>query len=138
MGLANTFDLQFWGSGWSAPEWTRERKRGRAYGQDLRERVFLAADAGTSVGAVSKMLMVSVSYVSKVLGRRRRSGETTPPPVGGESAALCDRVSTCQDATLAELRLLKVAANTTLVWETLKTLKLTRKKDDTRHGAEPS
>lgn len=118
-----------------------ERKRGRAYGQDLRERLFLAADAGTSVGAVSKMLMVSVSYVSKVVGRRRRSGETTarpqrchvPPKLAEYHAALCARVSTCPDATLAELQAWlqethKVAANTTLDWETLKTLRLTLKK----------
>jgi transposase len=59
------------------------------------------------------MLMVSVSYVSKVLGRRRRSGEPTarprrchvPPKLAEYHAAtLRARVSTCPDATVAELQ----------------------------------
>ena len=38
-------------------------RRGKAYGQDLRERVFAAADIGTSVGEIAEMLFVSISYV---------------------------------------------------------------------------
>jgi len=118
-----------------------DRKRGRAYGQDLRERVLMAADAGAPVGVVSRMLMVSVSYVSKVLGRRKRSGETTarpqrchvPAKLTAHHAALRERVGACPDATLVELRtwLLethRVAVSTTLVWETLQALELTLKK----------
>ena len=49
--------------------------RGKSYSQDLRERVFAAADAGEPVGRIATMLRVSVSYVSKVLSRRRLTGQ---------------------------------------------------------------
>ena len=51
--------------------------RGRAYSQDLRERVFAASDDGERVGEVAELLRVSISYVSKALTRRRTTGETT-------------------------------------------------------------
>jgi transposase len=87
--------------------------QGRAYHQDLRERVFQVADAGTSVTGVAKLLRVSVSYVSKVLGRRRRTGETTARPQCGHVPAklaayhdaIRDRISAVPDTTLAELRM---------------------------------
>jgi transposase len=114
---------------------------GRAYHQDLRERVFQVADAGTSVSGVAKVLQVSVSYVSKVLGRRRRTGETTARPQRGHVPAklaahhdaIRARVSAVPDATLAELRSWlrethQIAASTTLLWETLRKLNLTLKK----------
>ena len=117
--------------------WTQ----GRAYHQDLRERVFQVADAGTSVAGVAKILRVSVSYVSKVLGRRRRTGETTARPQRGHvpaklaayHAAIRDRVSAVPDATLRELQVWlkethQVVASTTLIWEVLRELKLTLKK----------
>jgi hypothetical protein len=49
-------------------------RRGKSYSQDLRERVFAAADDGEPVGRIATMLGVSVSYVSKVLSRRRLTG----------------------------------------------------------------
>ena len=52
-------------------------RRGKSYSQDLRERVFAAADDGEPVGRIAAMLRVSVSYVSKVLSRRRLSGQQT-------------------------------------------------------------
>jgi transposase len=55
-------------------------RRGQAYGQDLRDRVFLLADEGYGVVEIADTLRVSVSYVSKVLGRRRTTGETLPLP----------------------------------------------------------
>lgn len=55
-------------------------QHGRAYAQDLRERVFAASDAGLPVGRIAAMLFVSVFYVSKVLGRRRKTGEITARP----------------------------------------------------------
>jgi len=55
-------------------------QRGQAYSQDLRDRVFAVADAGTPVGQIADMLLVSSSYVSKVLIRRRRTGETSARP----------------------------------------------------------
>jgi transposase len=117
-------------------------ERGKAYGQDLRERVFAASDDGTPVGVIAEMLLVSISYVSKALGRRRATGEITaraqrchvPPKLQAYHAAIRKRVSACPDATLEELKawLLEthdVEASVTLVWETLKQLELTLKKD---------
>jgi transposase len=116
-------------------------QRGKAYGQDLRERVFAEADDGTPVGVIAEMLRVSISYVSKALSRRRDTGETTarpqrchvPPKLQPYYAAIRKRVSACPDATLAELKawLLEthdVEASTTLIWETLNHLDLTLKK----------
>ena len=55
-------------------------RRGKSYSQDLRERVFAAVDDGEPVGRIAAMLRVSVSYVSKVLSRRRLSGQQTARP----------------------------------------------------------
>ena len=125
-------------------------KRGRAYAQALRERVFGAFDAGLPVGQIAAMLLVSVSYVSKALSRRRDTGETmarpqrchVPRKLAGLLAALQEHVAARPDATIAELRtwLLethKVSASKTLIWETLAHLELTRKKDLACRGAEP-
>jgi transposase len=116
-------------------------QRGKAYGQDLRERVFAASDEGTPVGVIAEMLFVSISYVSKALGRRRDTGETTarpqrchvPPKLKPYHGAIRKRVSACPDGTLEELKawLLEthdVEVSTTLIWETLKLLDLTLKK----------
>lgn len=116
-------------------------KRGKAHAQDLRERVFAASDIGLRVGQIAEALFVSVSYVSKVLSRRRRTGETTARPqrcqvprkLTAHLAALEKQVEVHPDATRAELQnwLLAthtVSASTTLIWETLANLKLTLKK----------
>ena len=55
-------------------------RRGRAYSQDLRERVFALCDAGDAVGEIANALCVSVSYVSKALSRRRDTGEISARP----------------------------------------------------------
>jgi transposase len=116
-------------------------ERGKAYGQDLRERVFAASDAGTPVGVIAKMLLVSTSYVSKALGRRRDTGETTarpqrchvPPKLKSYHGAIRKHVTARPDATLEELKtwLLEthhVEASATLIWEALNQLDLTLKK----------
>jgi len=116
-------------------------ERGKAYGQALRERVFAASDDGTPVGVIAEMLLVSTSYVSKALGRRRDTGETTArprrchvvPKLKPYHGAIRKRVSAWPDATLEELKawLLEshgVEASVTLIWETLKELDLTLKK----------
>jgi transposase len=115
-------------------------QRGKSYSQDLRERVFAAADEGDRVGEVARRLQVSVSYVSKALSRRR-NGETTAraqrghmaPKLAGLHAAIREQVSAHPDATLAELQawLLAahgVSASTALLCKTLGALALTRKK----------
>ena len=64
-------------SGFLSPEAQILWQRGKSYSQDLRERVFAAADDGEPVGRIATLLRVSVSYVSKVLSRRQLTGETT-------------------------------------------------------------
>jgi len=116
-------------------------RRGRAYAQDLRERVFAAADAGQPVGRIAETLFVSISYVSKVLSRRRNTGETTARPqrchvprkLRDYFTAIREQVATRPDATIEELRQWlrethEVSVSVTLLWETLAHLELTLKK----------
>ena len=116
-------------------------QRGKSYSQDLRERVFAAADDGDPVGRIATMLRVSVSYVSKVLSRRRLTGQTTArpqrchvaPKLVGLYPAILAQVTSRPDATIGELRawLLethKVSASMGLINKTLAALDLTYKK----------
>jgi transposase len=117
-------------------------RRGKSYSQDLRERVFAAADDGEPVGRIATMLRVSVSYVSKVLTRRRLTGHTTALPQRCHVApklvdlhpAILAQVTSRPDATIGELRawLLEthqVSASTGLMNKTLAALDLTFKKN---------
>jgi transposase len=119
--------------------------RGKPYSQDLRERVFAAADDGEPVGRIAELPRVSVSYVSKVLSRRRRTGQTTalaqrchvPPRLVGLHGAIQTQVTTRPDATIAELRAWlskthQVSASIGLMWKTLAALDLTFKKTSLR------
>jgi transposase len=56
----------------------RSWRRGRAYSQDLRDRV-LAVDA-LSARQAAERFGVSVSYVVKARQRRERHGAVTPGP----------------------------------------------------------
>jgi len=125
-------------------------QRGKSYSQDLRERVFAAADDGEPVGQIADMLRVSVSYVSKVLSRLRLTGQRTArpqrchvePKLSGLYPAIMEQVSRCPDATIAELRAwllatYKVSASTGLMNKTLAALGLTFKKKSL-HAAEQS
>jgi transposase len=116
-------------------------RRGKSYSQDLRDRVLAAADEGELVGQIASLLRVSVSYVSKVLSRRRLTGETTArpqrcqvtPKLSSLHPAILAQVTSHPDATIAELRawLLethKVSASTGLINKTLAALDLTYKK----------
>jgi transposase len=117
-------------------------RRGKPYSQDLRERVFAAADDGEPVGRIATMLRVSVSYVSKVLSRRRLTGQTEArsqrcpvvPKLSELYPAILAQVTSRPDATIAELRawLLethKVSASAGLMNKTLAALDLTFKKN---------
>ena len=85
---------------------------GLSYSQDLRERVLAAVDAGRPVREVALLFRVSVSYIYKALGQRRRTGSVTPrrgggsrpPKLAGHEAALLEHLRGKPDATLAELR----------------------------------
>jgi transposase len=116
-------------------------RRGKAYSQDLRERVLAAFDGGMRVGRFAAMLLVSISYVSKVLSRRRLTGERTarpqrghvPTKLTGHHAAIRERVRQRADATIGELRAWlqdnhEIAVSTGLMWKTLAALGLTLKK----------
>jgi transposase len=116
-------------------------QRGKSYSQDLRERVFSAADDGEPVGRIAVTLRVSVSYVSKVLSRRRRTGERTArpqrchlaPKLAGLHQAILEQVADRPDATISELRAWlsdthKVSASAGLMNKTLAALDLTFKK----------
>jgi transposase len=115
--------------------------RGKSYSQDLRERVLASADDGEPVGRIATMLRVSVSYVSKVLTRRRLTGQTTArpqrchvlPKLSGLHAAIEAQVANRPDATIAELRawLLQthqISVSVGLMSKTLAALDLTFKK----------
>jgi len=114
---------------------------GKPYSQDLRERVIATVDAGTRVCAAARLLLVSVSYVSKVVGRRRTTGETTArvgragrkPKLATHDKALRARVAADPDATLQELQAWLMAERGIQVsigclWNRLKFLKLPLKK----------
>jgi transposase len=116
-------------------------RRGKSYSQDLRERVFAVADDGEPVGRIAAILRVSVSYVSKVLSRRRLTGQKMArpqrchvvPKLSGLYPAILAQVASHPDATIAELRawLLathKVSASVGLMNKTLAALDLTYKK----------
>jgi transposase len=116
-------------------------RRGKSHSQDLRERVFAAADDGEPVGKIATTLRVSISYVSKVLSRRRMTGQETArpqrchvqPKLSGLHPAILQHVGLCPDATIAEIRawLLathKVSASTGLMHKTLAGLGLSFKK----------
>jgi len=61
---------------------------GRAYSQDLRERVMAAVDSGTGAYAAASIFRVSVSYIYKVLGRWKKTGETSARPWAAPSRSL--------------------------------------------------
>ena len=116
-------------------------RRGKAYSQDLRERVLAGADDGLPVGRIAVLLRVSVSYVSKVLSRRRRTGQTTalpqrghvPPKLVDLYAPIAKQVATRPDAPIAELRAWlskthQVSASNGLMWRTLHRLNLPLKR----------
>ncbi len=52
-------------------------RSGRAYSQDLRDKVMAAFDAGEPAREVAERFSVRVSFIYKADLRRRRTGETT-------------------------------------------------------------
>ena len=121
---------------------------GRAYSQDLRERVMAAVDSGTGAYAAASIFRVSVSYIYKVLGRRKRTGETSARPWAGgpkpklaaHDEALGARRMSEPAMTLAELQAWLIAEHGLKVsigclWKSLRQLGLTLKKS---HYAPPN
>ena len=121
---------------------------GKAYSQDLRERVIAAVDLGGRVYAIAPVFQVSVSYIYKALGRRRTTGETAArkgrvgrkPKLGAHDEALRAQVAGHPDATLEELQAWLLAEREVKVsvgclWNRLRFLGLTLKKS---HSGPPS
>jgi transposase len=113
-------------------------RRGRALGQDLRDRVL--ADAGRPARAVAARFGVSVSYVVKARQRLRDAGEAharpqrnrVPPRLAPHGEAIRAEVARRPGATVAELRAWLASAHGAAVghaamWRTLDRLGLTRK-----------
>lgn len=114
------------------------RVRGRAYGQDLRDRV-LAAEG--SIREVAERFAVSDSYVARARSKRRRLGEDragvqcghVPRRLAGLEPAVVAQVAAGPDQTLAQLcswvqREHGVRVGITTMWKTLGQLGLSFKK----------
>jgi len=121
---------------------------GKAYSQDLRERVIAAVDTGTGAYAAAPLFRVSVSYIYKALGRRRATGEITArrsgggpkPKLAAHDEAVRARIAAEPDITLAELQAWlaeehKVEVSIGCLWNRLRFLKLPLKKS---HSEPPS
>jgi transposase len=119
----------------------KERRRGQAYSQDLRDRVFALVDEGREAAEAAELLKVDRSYIYKALIRRRLTGETSArpqrcrlePKLAPYHEAIRAQVAAVPDATIEELRtwLLAthgVASSVGGMWKTLDRLGLTFKK----------
>jgi len=115
---------------------------GRPYSQDLRDRVLASVDDGMSAGEVAELFQVDVSYVYKVVIRRRTTGLTTAlpwaagarPKLKDYEEALRGHLTEISDATLEEIRAWLVSehgikVSIGCVWNTLKRMRLPLKKN---------
>ena len=129
-----------------ASPWSRWRPTMRPYSMDLRERVAAAIDAGEgSQRQVAKRFRVSVSFVTRLVQRRRDAGTLAPKPHGGgprpalgfpERVRLAVRIAEHPDATLKQLKEWGgFACTLTTLWRTLRRFRLTYKKK-TLHAGE--
>ena len=111
------------------------------YSKDLRTRVLADRDAGMASRDVAAKFRVSLSWVNRLVQRRRESGEIEPRPqtvfkrhaFAGREDQLRALVAAQPDRTLAELReALRSSASLSSVWRALERLELTVKKNGTR------
>jgi transposase len=118
----------------------------RPYSLDLRERVAAAVDEDEgSQREIARLFRVSLSFVSRLLKRRREEGTLTPEPHGGgphrvldaaDRWRLAERVDEHNDDTLDELRRRGgFDCSLTTIWRALRRRGLTRKKKS-RHADE--
>ena len=117
-------------------------RRGRAYSQDLRDRVLAAVEEGCSAREAAEQFQVSPSDVIKACQRLHRTGERsaraqrshTPRKLSEQHhAAIRAQVTAQLDATIAELRgwVLRehgISISMASMWTTLVRLSLTLKK----------
>lgn len=111
------------------------------YSRDLRTRVLADRDAGMAAKDVAAKFRVSLSWVNRLVQRRRETGEIEPRPqtvfkkqaFAGQEDRLRALVDAQPDRTLAELReALRSSASLSSVWRALDRLQLTVKKTGTR------
>jgi transposase len=111
----------------------------RPYSLDLRQRVAAAVDAREgSQSEIARRFRVSVSFITRLLRRGRRTGSLAPGPHGGGHPPALDHdgqdrlrqaVRDQPDATLAELGgRMGVPCGRMAIFRTLRKLKITRKK----------
>jgi transposase len=111
----------------------------RPYSDDLRERIVRAIDRGEhSLRQIAHLFSVSLSFLVRLLQRRRATGSTHPKPHGGgptprldapAQQRLLDLVRDQPDATLAELRdRLGIACSLMTIARVLRRHRITRKK----------
>jgi transposase len=109
------------------------------YSKDLRERVAAAVDHGEgSQREIARRFRVSLTFVSRLLRRRRDAGTLDPKPHGGgpapalgpdEQQRLHQLIGEQPDATLEQLRQLGgFTCSLTTLWRELRRRDLTRKK----------
>jgi transposase len=111
------------------------------YSKDLRTRVLADRDAGMAAKDVAVKFRVSLSWVNRLVQRRRETGEVAPRPqtvfkkqaFAGQEDRLRALVDAQPDRTLAELReALRSSASLSSVWRAVDRLQLTVKKNGTR------
>ena len=118
----------------------------RPYSIDLRERVAAAVDDGDgSQRDIASTFRVSLSFVSRLLRRRRDLGTLVPKPHGGspppalgpdDRQRLDELIRAQPDATLEQLRQRGGSrCSLTTIWRALRRARVTRKKKDL-HAAE--
>src|ERR1700677_1640335 len=110
----------------------------------------MAADEAIPVGQIAKRVSVSISYVSKVLSRRRLTGERSarrqcchvPRKLAAYHTAIQERVKARPDATLAELRTWLLETQSISQYQANvgnpRPVAFDKKKDPARGRAEPS
>jgi transposase len=111
----------------------------RAYSNDLRERIVAAVERGDyPLRQLASLFSVSVSFLVRLLQRKRRTGSVHPEPHAGGPTPKLDAAAHARlralvrdqpDATLAELRdRLGVACSLMTIARALKRHRITRKK----------
>jgi len=116
----------------------------RPYSLDLRERVAAAIENFEgSFREIASRFRVSLSFVTRLMQRRRQTGELTPKPHGGGRSSALDEDARLRlrqllhqqpDLTLAELRQrLGLSCSLVAIWRALRQMNITRKKKDLHH-----
>jgi transposase len=116
----------------------------KPYSLDLRERVAAAVEHQEgSWRTIARRFRVSLSFLTRLMQRRRHSGDLHPKPHGGGHPPALDEAARQRlrrllqeqpDATLAELRQrLGLSCSLMAIWRALRQMNITRKKKDLHH-----